>query len=130
MLTSPSPRRTAELFLLVVSPTGLVLTMVTDAPQPWRATTAVVFFLLAPGLGVLAPMHLRIDLELAMTVPVSLALTSLVSLPLFYLQIWSGGMAVALLVAVCVGGALILRARSQSPAAPAPAMAGEQGSDR
>jgi hypothetical protein len=129
MLTSPS-RSAAELVLLVVSPTALVLCMVTDAPPPWRATAAAVFFLLAPGLGVLAPLNLRIDLELALTVPISLAVTSLVSMPLFYLRIWSGSLAVAVLVVVCARGALLVWARSSSGAAPAPAMAGVQRGDQ
>jgi hypothetical protein len=129
MLIPPPHRRTAELVLLVASPAALVVAMVADAPQPWRATTAAVFFLLAPGLAVVAPMQLRLDLELALTVPVSLAMTSLASLPLFYLAVWSGGLAVAVLVAVCAGGALAVWTRPRSAVvAPAPALA--QGRDQ
>jgi hypothetical protein len=129
MLTAPAHRRAAELVLLVASPASLVVAMVADAPQPWRATTAAVFFLFAPGLAVVAPMQLRIDLELALTVPVSLAMTSLASLPLFYLAVWSGGSAVAVLVAVCAGGALAVWTRPRS-ALGAQAMAMAQGRDQ
>jgi hypothetical protein len=129
MLTSPPHRRAAELVLLVASPAALVVAMVADAPQPWRATAAAVFFLLAPGLAVVAPMQLRLDLELALTVPVSLAMTSLASLPLFYLEVWSGGSAVAVLVVICAGGALAVWTRSRS-AVGAPAMALTQRRDQ
>jgi hypothetical protein len=130
MLISQSRRSTAELVVLVASPTALVLAMVTDAPQPWRATAAAVFFLLAPGVGILAPLRLRIDLELALTIPVSLAVTSLAALPLFYLGTWSGGRAVALLVIVCACGALIVWARPMAATAHAPTLSGGQGNDR
>jgi hypothetical protein len=129
MLTAPLHRREAELVLLVASPAALVVAMVADAPQSWRATVAAVFFLLGPGLAVVAPMHLRFDLELALTVPVSLAVTSLVSLPLFYLELWSGGLAVAVLVAICAAGALTVWSRPRSVVG-ALATASAQGRDQ
>jgi hypothetical protein len=129
MLTSPRHRREAELVLLVASSAALVVATVADAPQPWRATVAAVFFLLGPGLAVVAPMQLRFDLELALTVPVSLAMTSLASLPLFYLEVWSGGLAVAVLVAVCAGGALAVWSQPRSVVG-ALATASTQGRDQ
>jgi hypothetical protein len=130
MLISIAQRRAGELLLLVLSPISLVVMMVNDSPQPWRASAAAVFFLLAPGIGVLAPMHYRLDLELALAVPVSLAVTSLVSLPLFYLGLWSGGAAVAVLMVVCARGALMVWARPSVATAQLPTSAAMLGSDR
>lgn len=111
-------RRDAELAAILLPTAALALCMAGEAPAPWRPGAAAVFFLVAPGLAVLAPLRLRLDLELALTVPVGLAVTSLLSLPLFFLRAWSGGSAVAVLVAVCVLGASVLWARSPAPQRP------------
>jgi hypothetical protein len=87
-------RRHIETAFLVLPPIALICAMVGDAPIGWRASAAAVFFLVSPGLAVLAPARFRWELELAMLLPTSLAMTTLVSLALFYAGVWTPTLAV------------------------------------
>jgi hypothetical protein len=115
MLTDTG-RRHIETAFLVLPPIALLWAMVGQAPIPWRASVAAVFFLISPGLAVLAPARFRWELELAMLIPTSLAVTTLVSLALFYAGVWTPALSVIALSAVCAVGVLSAAARNLRPA--------------
>jgi hypothetical protein len=106
-----SGRRQIEAALIVVPPIALLWVMVGNAPVPWRSAVAAVFFLVSPGMAVLAPVRFRLEIELTMLFPTSLATTSLVSLGLFYGGVWTPTLAVVCLCAVCAVGVLAASAR-------------------
>jgi hypothetical protein len=112
-----SGRRQIEAALIVVPPIALLWVMVGNAPVPWRSTVAAVFFLVSPGMAVLAPARFRWEIELTMLFPTSLATTSLVSLGLFYGGVWTPTLTVACLCAVCVVGVLAASARGMADVA-------------
>jgi hypothetical protein len=114
MLTDTG-RRHIETAFLVLPPIVLLWAMAGHAPIPWRASAAAVFFLISPGLAVLAPARFRWELELAMLLPTSLAMTSLVSLALFYAGVWTPTLSVIALSVVCAVGVLGAAARNLRP---------------
>lgn len=126
MLTD-SDRRHIEAAFVVLPPITLICVMVGDAPVAWRSAVAAVFFLVSPGLAVLAPARFRWEIELAMLLPTSLAMTSLVSLALFYAGVWSPTLAVVCLSVVCVLGVLGSAARDLGLATTARANNGPPG---
>ena len=78
-----------------------------------QAAAAALFFLVCPGLALLAPARFALAVELALLVPVSLAVTALVSVALFFAGFWSGPLAVGVLIGLVVVGALLtVRPRS------------------
>jgi len=77
-----------------------------NAPVALRSSVAAVFFLVSPGLAVLAPARFRWELELALLVPASLAVTTVVSVSLFFAGAWSPLSAGATLTACSLAGAL------------------------
>jgi hypothetical protein len=78
-----------------------------------QAAVAALFFLVCPGLALLAPARFALAVELALLVPVSLAVTALVSVALFFTGFWSGPLAVGVLIGgVVVGAVLTVRPRS------------------
>jgi hypothetical protein len=78
-----------------------------------QAAAAALFFLVCPGLALLAPARFALAVELALLVPVSLAVTALVSVALFFTGFWSGPLAVGVLIGLVVVGALLtVRPRS------------------
>ena len=95
-----------EAAFVLLPPIALIWVMVGDAPSAWRPAVAAVFFLISPGLAVLAPARFRWELELAILLPTSLAMTSLVSLALFYAGVWTPMLTVVCLSAVCAIGFL------------------------
>jgi hypothetical protein len=111
-------RRHIETAFLVLPPIALICAMVVDAPIGWRASAAAVFFLVSPGLAVLAPARFRWELELAMLLPTSLAMTTLVSLALFYAGVWTPTLAVVCLSAGCAVGVLSAAVRYRAPDTP------------
>ena len=117
MLTDAG-RRGIETAFLVLPPIALGCAMVADAPIGWRAPAAAVFFLVSPGLAVLAPARFRWELELAMLLPTSLAMTTLVSLALFYAGVWTSTLAVVCLSAGCAVGVLSAAVRNRAPGTP------------
>jgi hypothetical protein len=104
-------RRKVEAAFVVLPTTALIGVMVGGAPVAWRFAVAAVFFLVSPGLAVLAPARFRLELELAMILPTSLATTSLVSLALFYGGVWTPALTVACLAALCALGVAVAAAR-------------------
>jgi hypothetical protein len=110
-----SGRRRIEAAFLVLPPIALISAMVGGVPIVWRSAVAAVFFLVSPGLAVLAPARFRWQLELAILVPTSLAMTSLVSSALFYAGVWTPMLAVVCLSALCAIGALGAAARDLRP---------------
>ena len=123
MLTDAG-RRHIETAFLVLPPIALICAMVGDAPIGWRASAAAVFFLVSPGLAVLAPARFRWELELAMLLPTSLAMTTLVSLALFYAGVWTPTLAVVCLSAGCAVGVLSAAVRYRAPGTPVRARPG------
>lgn len=121
-----SSRRHLEAAFLVLPPIGLIWAMVVGAPVAWRSPVAAVFFLVSPGLAVLAPARFRWEIELAMLVPTSLAMTSLVSLALFYAGVWTPMLSVVCLSAACAIGVLGAAARDLRPSMATRAGAGRQ----
>ncbi len=104
-------RRQVEAALIIVPTIALIGVTVGGAPVAWRFPVAAVFFLVSPGLAVLAPARFRLELELAMVVPTSVATTSLLSLALFYGGVWTPALAVACLAGLCALGVAVLAAR-------------------
>jgi hypothetical protein len=109
-------RRQVEAAFVVLPTTAVIGVMVAGAPVAWRSAVAVVFFLVSPGLAVLIPARFRLELELAMLLPTSLAMTSLVSLALFYAGVWTPTLTVVCLSAVCAVGVLGGAVRDLRPA--------------
>lgn len=110
MLTDKG-RRQVEAAFVVLPTTALIGVLVGGAPVAVRLAVAAVFFLVSPGLAVLAPARFRLELELAMLLPTSLATTSLVSLALFYAGVWTPPLTVACLAALCALGVAVAAAR-------------------
>jgi hypothetical protein len=104
-------RRRVEAAFVVLPTIALIGVMVGGAPIAWRFAAAAVFFLVSPGLAVLAPARFRLELELAVLLPTSLATTSLVSLALFYGGIWTPALTVACLAGLCALGVAAAAAR-------------------
>jgi hypothetical protein len=112
-----SGRRQIEAALIVVPPIAVLSVMVGNTPVPWRSAVAAVFFLVSPGMAVLAPVRFRWEIELTMLFPTSLATTSLVSLGLFYAGVWTPTLAVVCLCVVCAVGVLAASARGMADVA-------------
>ncbi|MEP6664966.1 MAG: hypothetical protein ABJA81_00845 [Nocardioidaceae bacterium] len=110
MLTS-GRRRHLETGFVVLPPIAVIWAITGEAPIAWRGSIAAVFFLVSPGLAVLSPARLRWELELAMLLPTSAAMTTLVSLALFYAGVWTPTLTVIALSAVCAVGVLSAAAR-------------------
>src|SRR4029079_3296434 len=103
---SPARRRRTEVSLLVLPPVAMLAAVAGDAPVAVRSCVAAVFFLESPGLAVLAPARFRWELELAVLGPSSLAVTTVVSVALFFAHARSPLSAVAILAVCCAAGAL------------------------
>jgi hypothetical protein len=97
----------------------MVAALAGDAPVLWRSCVAAVFFLVSPGLAVLAPARFRWEVELALLVPTSLAVTTVVSVALFFVGVWSPLTAVASLSACGAAGALGVAAGGATASPPA-----------
>jgi hypothetical protein len=111
MLTDKA-RRHVETALMVLPPLAVFGVMIGDAPVAWRSAVAGVFFLVSPGLAVLAPARFRLEVELAMLLPTSIATTSLVSLVLFYAGVWTPMSTLACLAGLCALGVTLSAARN------------------
>lgn len=92
---------TAAMLLPSLAVTG---TRLAEVPVAWQSAAAAVFFVVSPGMAVLAPARFRWEIELAVLVPTSLAVTSLVSLALFEARIWTPTLMVVALSALCAVG--------------------------
>jgi hypothetical protein len=114
-----------ETAFVVLPTTAVIGVMVAGAPVAWRSAVALVFFIVSPGLAVLIPARFRLELELAMILPTSLAMTSLVSLALFYAGAWTPTLTVVCLAAVCAFGVLGGAVRGLRPATTTRAKTGQ-----
>ena len=115
MLTGKG-RRQVEAAFVVLPTAALIGVTAGGAPVAWRIAVAAVFFLVSPGLAVLIPAQFRLEIELAMLLPASLAMTTLVSLALFYAGVWTPTLTVVCLSAVCAVGILGGAVRDLRPA--------------
>ena len=111
MLTE-SRRVMVERTVMLGGSAALAAAYASGVGGPVQAGAAAVFFLLCPGLALLAPARFALGVELALVVPLSLALTALVSVALFFTGFWSGPLAVAVfIVGVLVGAVFTWRPR-------------------
>ena len=117
MLTE-SRRVVIERVVMLGSSAALAAAYASGIGGAVQAAAAALFFLVCPGLALLAPARFALMLELALLVPVSLAVTALVSVALFFTGFWSGPLAVGVLIGGVVVGAL-LTARPRSAKATA-----------
>ena len=105
MLTE-SRRLMIERVVLLGGSAALVAAYASGVGGAVQAAAAALFFLVCPGLALLAPARFALAIELALLVPVSLAITALVSVALFFTGFWSGPLAVGMLVGLVLVGAL------------------------
>ena len=105
MLTE-SRRAMVERVVMLGGSAALAAAYASGVGGAGQAAAAGVFFLICPGLALLAPARFALAVELALLVPVSLAVTALVSVALFFTGFWSGPLAVGLLIGGVVIGAL------------------------
>jgi hypothetical protein len=110
MLTETARRQTEAAFV-ILPPIALIGVIVGEAPVAWRAAVASVFFLVSPGLAVLAPARFRLEIELAMLLPTSLSTTTLVSLGLFYTGDWTPMLTIGCLTLICAVGVAVVMAQ-------------------
>lgn len=106
MLTD-STRVLVERTVMLGGSAALAATYALAVGGPLQAGAAAFFFLLCPGLAVLTPARFALEVELALVVPVSLAVTALVSVALFFAGLWSGPLAVGVLIGGVVLSVLV-----------------------
>ncbi len=106
MLTE-SQRVMIERVLMLGGSAALAAAYAADVGGAVQAGAAALFFLVCPGLALLAPARFALAVELALLVPVSLAVTALVSVALFFSGFWSGPLAVGVLIGGVILGALM-----------------------
>ena len=97
MLTDTT-RAIAERTVMLGGSAALAVAYFAGVGGAVQAGAAAFFFLLCPGLALLAPARFRLELELALVVPVSLAITALVSLALFFAGLWTSPVSVVVLI--------------------------------
>ena len=117
-MLSDSQRVMVERAVMLVGSAVLAAAYASGIGGPVQAGAAALFFLLCPGLALLAPARFQLGVELALIVPVSLAVTALVSVALFFMGVWSSPLAVAVLIGGVVVGAIATRT-PRSAAVPA-----------
>jgi hypothetical protein len=105
----------------ILSGVMLVVALVMPVGSPWRAAAALVFVSVCPGASLVPLIGLRDKaMELVLVLPVSFAVVILISIALFYSELWSPERQLAVLLAICAGGlaARLIRpsASGQSPA--------------
>jgi hypothetical protein len=105
----------------ILSGVMLVVALVMPVGSPWRAAAALVFASVCPGASLVPLIGLRDKaMELVLVLPVSFAVVILISIALFYSELWSPERQLAVLLAICAGGlaARLIRpsASGQSPA--------------
>jgi hypothetical protein len=88
----------------ILSGVVLVLAVAMPLGSPWRAAAALVFVSVCPGASLVPLIGLRDKaMELVLVLPVSFAVVMLVSIALFYSELWSPGRQLAILLAICAG---------------------------
>ena len=92
---------------VVLSSAALLLAVATPLEPPWRPLAALVFVMVAPGAALVPLLGLRdTAMQLALVVPLSFAVVTLVAVPLFYAGVWSADRQFAVLLALCALGVL------------------------
>lgn len=91
--------------IVLVSAAALVTVIATGVGAPWRTILAVWFVLTCPGASLVGVLGLRDRFaELAVVVPMSLALVTLTSVILYYGRVWSPNVEFTLLSGLCALG--------------------------
>jgi hypothetical protein len=96
-----SPLRFALSALVLVLGLASLLLVALDVASPVRAPITLAFSLLGPGWAIVQPLRLQDPLqELVLSVAVSMALVGLVAGASVYLDRWSPGLVLAILVVI------------------------------
>jgi len=93
--------------IVILSTCAIVVVIATGVGSPWRILFALWFILVSPGASLVRVLGLgEPAAELAVVVPLSLALAVLTSAVLFYGHLWSLEREFGLLLGLCVVGLL------------------------
>jgi hypothetical protein len=99
----------------ILSGVGLVLALAMSLGSPWRAAAALLFASVCPGASLVPLIGLRDKaMELVLVLPVSFAVVTLISVALFYSELWSPEWQLAILLAICAGGLAARLVRSST----------------
>ena len=99
-------RRPPVLLILLAAATDVVIGI--NAPLPLRAVVVLGFLLAGPGLAFVPLLRIRqTSVEITLVLALSLALDTLVAEVLVLAQFWSAGLALAVLIAISVTGAVV-----------------------
>ena len=94
------------LILGLAAATDMVLAV--NAPLPLRAVIILGFLLVGPGLGFVPLLRIRqASVEITLILALSLALDTLVAEAMVLAEFWSFGLALAVLIAFSVTGAVL-----------------------
>lgn len=94
------------LILLLAAATDVVIGL--NAPLPVRAAVVLGFLVAGPGLAIVPLLRIRqVSVEITLVLALSLALDTLVAESLVLAQAWSAGLALAVLIAISVTGAVL-----------------------
>jgi hypothetical protein len=91
--------------MVLVSGAALAAAIATGAGAPWRMIFAVWFVLICPGASLVGALRLRDRfVEMAVVMPLSLAVVAFTSGALFYGGVWSPDVEFGLLLGLCLAG--------------------------